>query len=88
MRNVRIYQDAARFVFVPSAGQTLADVAGIHGREASILFGPEGGFTDAEQETAEQYGFVPTKLGPRTLRAETAAVAAITALQVLWGDLR
>lgn len=80
--------DAARFIFVPSAQQPLAGVAGINSREVSILVGPEGGFTDAEQETAEKHGYVPVNLGPRTLRTETASVAAITALQVIWGDLR
>lgn len=81
-------RDATRFIFLPSAQQTLAGVAGINSREVSILVGPEGGFTDAEQKAAEKHGYVPVNLGPRTLRTETAAVAAITALQVIWGDLR
>ena len=60
----------------------------MNSREISILVGPEGGLTDLEQTTAEKLGYVPIRLGPRTLRTETAVVAAITALQVLWGDLR
>ncbi len=80
-------RDTTRFVFVPSARQTLAQVAAVDNREVSILVGPEGGLSDPEQGTAEKHGFVPIKLGPRTLRTETAALAAITALQVLWGDL-
>ena len=44
----------------------------------AILVGPEGGFTDAELETAVQAGFRPVGLGPRTLRAETAAVAILS----------
>ena len=81
-------QNPARFVLAPSARQNLAGLAGMIDREASILVGPEGGLTDVEQAAAEQQGYIPVKLGPRTLRTETAAVAAITALQVLCGDLR
>ena len=81
-------RNPARFVLAPSARQNLAGLAGMIDREASILVGPEGGLTDAEQAAAEQRGYIPVKLGPRTLRTETAAVAALTALQVLCGDLR
>ena len=81
-------QSPARFVLALSARQNLAGLAGMIDREASILVGPEGGLTDAEQAAAEQRGYIPVKLGPRTLRTETAAVAALTALQVLCGDLR
>ncbi|MCY4210583.1 MAG: 16S rRNA (uracil(1498)-N(3))-methyltransferase [Gammaproteobacteria bacterium] len=80
-------RDAARFIFVPTAGQALSQIAAINGREVRVLVGPEGGFTDKEQETAVTHGFVPITLGPRTLRTETATVAALAALQVLWGDL-
>jgi 16S rRNA (uracil1498-N3)-methyltransferase len=44
----------------------------------AILVGPEGGFTDAELEIAGHAGFRPVSLGPRTLRAETAAVAVLS----------
>jgi 16S rRNA (uracil1498-N3)-methyltransferase len=52
----------------------------------SILIGPEGGFTAAEIGQALQAGFVGVRFGPRILRAETAPLAAIAALQALWGD--
>jgi len=52
-----------------------------------ILIGPEGGLSDAEIELATDNGFCGVKLGPRILRTETAALAAITSAQVLWGDL-
>lgn len=42
-----------------------------------ILSGPEGGFEDAEMETACAAGFIPASLGPRILRAETAAIIAV-----------
>lgn len=52
----------------------------------TLLAGPEGGLTPEEQQAAERAGFKPAKLGPRVLRTETAAVAALAAMQALWGD--
>jgi 16S rRNA (uracil1498-N3)-methyltransferase len=49
--------------------------------------GPEGGFTTAEIEAALAAGFITAGLGPRILRADTAAVAAATLLQFVYGDL-
>lgn len=51
-----------------------------------LLAGPEGGFAPAERAAALRAGFTPVRLGPRILRTETAALAAIAALQALWGD--
>lgn len=51
------------------------------------LIGPEGGFTDTEVAAAQNAGFLLMGLGPRRLRVETAAIAAVTVLQYLWGDL-
>jgi 16S rRNA (uracil1498-N3)-methyltransferase len=51
------------------------------------VFGPEGGFSDQEAAAAEAAGFRIVKLGPRILRAETAAVAACAIVQYLFGDL-
>lgn len=53
----------------------------------TILVGPEGGFTLAEAEAAERAGGVSVTLGPRILRAETASLAALTAVQYEKGDL-
>ena len=53
----------------------------------AFLVGPEGGFTDAELDDLAQRPFVSLcRLGPRILRAETAAVAGLAALQALGGD--
>lgn len=52
-----------------------------------LLIGPEGGFSDTEYEDAEVSGFTAVSLGPRVLRTETAAIAAITVAESLWGDL-
>ena len=52
-----------------------------------VATGPEGGFTEAEAAQAEATGFTIATLGPRILRAETAAVAAVALAQHRWGDL-
>ena len=57
-----------------------------HNNSICILAGPEGGFSEIEEENIIKSGFTPIQLGPRILRTETAAIAAISALQILWGD--
>ncbi len=76
-----------RLVLEPDAGShdvlaaTLA--AGVE-----IAIGPEGGFAADELEAFRIAGFSGLQLGPRILRAETAAIAALTWLQTLFGDMR
>jgi 16S rRNA (uracil1498-N3)-methyltransferase len=53
-----------------------------------ILLGPEGGFSQKEVDHAISCGFVSVSLGPRILRAETAAVAACVLIQHIYGDIR
>lgn len=55
--------------------------------DISLLIGPEGGLSETEISMAHQYHFTDILLGPRVLRTETAALTAITALQVCLGDL-
>ena len=52
----------------------------------TLLVGPEGGLAPAERQRAEGRGFIPVRFGPRVLRTETAPLAAIAAMQALWGD--
>ena len=54
---------------------------------AVLAIGPEGGWTDGETGTAGAAGFRPLTLGRRTLRAETAPVAALAILRFAWNDL-
>ena len=54
---------------------------------ARVLIGPEGGFAAAEVDRAKAAGFKVVSLGPRRLKVETAALAALTLLQFAWGDL-
>jgi 16S rRNA (uracil1498-N3)-methyltransferase len=49
--------------------------------------GPEGGLADEEIEACRRAGAVPASLGPRVLRAETAAIVALALLQARFGDL-
>jgi len=52
-----------------------------------ILVGPEGGFSEEEVTQAQEAGFITVGFGPRVLRAETAAIAAVSAVQYELGDM-
>ncbi|MCP3670284.1 MAG: 16S rRNA (uracil(1498)-N(3))-methyltransferase [Gammaproteobacteria bacterium] len=58
------------------------------GNSFNILIGPEGGLSEAEILAAQNSSFCGVRLGPRVLRTETAPLAAIAAIQTLWGDYR
>jgi 16S rRNA (uracil1498-N3)-methyltransferase len=76
---------ARRLLLTPRADARLRDLD--RPRNSVILLaGPEGGYTQEEEAAARHGGFAPVNLGPRVLRTETAAVAALAALQALWGD--
>jgi 16S rRNA (uracil1498-N3)-methyltransferase len=61
----------------------------LKGRKVGVLIGPEGGFSDAERAKLLALPFVtPVSLGPRILRADTAAVAALAVIQAFIGDWR
>lgn len=53
-----------------------------------LLIGAEGGLDPQEMIAARQSGFRAVRMGPRVLRTETAGLAALAALQALWGDFR
>jgi 16S rRNA (uracil1498-N3)-methyltransferase len=57
-------------------------------RSVVICVGPEGGFAESEVVEARQGGFRTVHLGRRILRTETAAVAALAVVQLLWGDMK
>jgi len=75
-----------RLLLSPAGTATLEDVprpaAGV-----TVLVGPEGGLTDEEEQAAVAAGFTALRLGPRVLRTETAAIAALALLQRRFGDL-
>lgn len=89
-------QPLDRWLAAPSAGgaRIMLDPAaqtGLHSlgstSSVTLLIGPEGGLTPAEHALAARGGFTSMRLGPRILRTETAAIAAIGALQASRGDL-
>lgn len=57
-------------------------------RKILVLIGPEGGFSSEEIEMAKAAGFQSASMGPRILRAETAAIAACTLIQYIYGDMK
>jgi 16S rRNA (uracil1498-N3)-methyltransferase len=62
-------------------------LAELEGRRLGLLIGPEGGFSEAERTLLRQQSFIfPISLGPRILRADTAAVAALALIQAAAGD--
>jgi len=81
-----------RLMLVPDAGASLGSLTGTRAptaalRHVALLVGPEGGLSGREQLRAQHAGFQACRLGPRILRAETAPLAALAALQALAGDL-
>jgi|SoiMethySBSTD1v2_1073268.scaffolds.fasta_scaffold14684_11 16S rRNA (uracil1498-N3)-methyltransferase len=78
-------EDALRLTLSPDGPVTLREVTPIADR-AILLVGPEGGLAPRERQDAQTAGFTGVRLGPRVLRTETAAVAALAAMQALWGD--
>lgn len=76
---------AAKFILLPQGAASLHSQPKPQGK-VLLLIGAEGGFTQAESDSAVRCGFMPIRLGARVLRTETAAVAGLAALQTLWGD--
>jgi 16S rRNA (uracil1498-N3)-methyltransferase len=76
-----------RLLLSPAATLSLADATN-NANNIALLVGPEGGFSADELGLLGKSRFVGVGLGPRVLRTETAAIAAVAALQALRGDLR
>ena len=77
---------ATRLLLSPSGDLRIDDLKDV-GQGITVLIGPEGGLEDVEQESALAAGYKPVRLGPRVLRTETAAIAALTIIQRYFGDL-
>ena len=77
--------DATRVLLSPAGTLRARDLA--RPSKITLLIGPEGGLSDNEQLAAVAAGFQQVQLGPRILRTETAALAALAALQHDFGDL-
>jgi 16S rRNA (uracil1498-N3)-methyltransferase len=75
-----------RLALDPDARARLADV-GASARDVAVAVGPEGGFGASDWRRLDEARFTRVGLGPRVLRAETAALAVCAVAQSLWGDL-
>lgn len=75
-----------RLLLSPSGDLRIDDLRDIN-TGITVLIGPEGGLDETEQESALAAGFKAVRMGPRVLRTETAAIAALTILQRYFGDL-
>ena len=80
-----------RIIFWERSAESLSAsrIRGAAGSPSSVIamLGPEGGFSEQEVRAAEAAGFVSASLGPRIMRAETAAVCACAIVQYVFGDL-
>jgi 16S rRNA (uracil1498-N3)-methyltransferase len=79
--------EGRRVLFLETPGQPPLRAEGARPASALALLGPAGGWEPGEAARIQAAGFQAAGLGPRVLRAETAAIAAVTLLQLLWGDL-
>lgn len=77
-----------RILLTPRADQSLSSWIRHHPHQAlTVIVGPEGGFTEQEESLACTKGVLPLSMGNRILRAETAGIAAIAAINSLWGEM-
>ena len=76
---------ALRLMLSPRCGVSFKQLK-YQGGGIILLVGAEGGFTAEEEQAAGGAGFTPVTLGKRVLRTETAGLAALAAIQSLWGD--
>lgn len=77
--------DSTRITLDPTAALRLKELKKPDGN-IELLIGAEGGLSNEELNLAAQHGFISVQLGKRILRTETAPLAAIAAMQTLWGD--
>jgi 16S rRNA (uracil1498-N3)-methyltransferase len=77
-----------RLMLDPGASRALAAWPSPEAKAVELLVGAEGGLTPEEADRARRAGFTAVRLGPRVLRTETAGLAALAAIQCLWGDFR
>jgi 16S rRNA (uracil1498-N3)-methyltransferase len=76
---------ALRLALLPEAGQSLRSLA-LGAAGGLLVVGPEGGLGERDVAALEAAAFTGLRLGPRILRTETAGLAALAALQALYGD--
>ena len=78
-------QETTKLLMSLNRAQKLSDIR-LQSGKVVFMVGPEGGWTEKEEQQAFDAGFQSVTLGKRVLRTETASLAAIAAMQTLWGD--
>lgn len=82
---ISLSENQMGFILQPTASNSFN--AQEKAQSVALMIGPEGGFTDDEINESVEKGFNVVRFGPRVLRTETAAIAAVSILQAQWGDL-
>jgi 16S rRNA (uracil1498-N3)-methyltransferase len=90
---LRAWPQSRRLVFCDESGDARPIAQALQhappSLEWAVLTGPEGGFDDSERAALREHAFVlPVTLGPRIMRADTAALAALSVWQSILGDWR
>jgi 16S rRNA (uracil1498-N3)-methyltransferase len=89
---IAAWEPGRALLFCDEAGDARPVLEALEGRPAgpwAVLIGPEGGFSPRERETLRALPYAtPATLGPRILRADTAAISALTLWQAALGDWR
>jgi 16S rRNA (uracil1498-N3)-methyltransferase len=81
-RRLLFWEETPRALAWPASSPDDHEAAGV-----LVMMGPEGGFTGDEVDRAREHGFTIAGLGPRVLRADTAALVAATIVQFVFGDM-
>ncbi len=81
-------RDARPGILLSPAGTSALPALPAPGGALDVLIGPEGGWTVDEIERARRAGVAEVRMGARVLRTETAGIAALAAIQLLWGDMQ
>lgn len=82
---ISLAENQTGFILQPTANSSF--ITQEKPQSVALMIGPEGGFTDDEIKESIEKGFKEVRFGPRVLRTETAAIAAVSILQAQWGDL-
>jgi len=88
VENLPVQDESLRIMLDHRAAKPLTSIDESHVKHIVIVVGPEGGLSDEERDWLVAKGFIAIAMGPRVLRTETAAIAAIAIMQARWGDFK
>ena len=87
LENPELNEKTLKLILAPNGQASLENLGPLNNKEIILLIGPEGGFSEEELKLANDYKFTSLKLGPRTLRTETAPLSILSIIQFKYGDL-